>query len=103
MPLLQQVQQIRLHLLVAQQLRAAVVVSGHLPDRAQVGLLGARSKAAQHHRIDHASAQRCHLRLRGPGNSPRIHGTTQRRLLCAHPPPRQRFSSTRNRRRRGDA
>ena len=82
LPLLQQVQQVRLHLLVAQQLWAAVVVPGHLPDRAQVSLLGARSKAAQHHRIDHASAQRCHRRLRGPGKIPRTQGTTQRKLLC---------------------
>ena len=29
-----------------------------------------RSKAAQHHRIDHAPAQGCHRHLRGPGNIP---------------------------------
>ena len=54
----------------AEQIRAAMVMAGQLAHRRQLRLLGARSKAAQHHRIDHALAQRCHRRLQGPGDIP---------------------------------
>jgi hypothetical protein len=83
--LLQQEQQVSLNLLIGQQRGAAVVMLGRLPDGGQVGLLGARSKAAQHHRIDHALAQWCHQSLRGPGKSPQNQGTTHRPTqLTAH-------------------
>ena len=76
MALLQQVQQAGLNLLVAEQIRAAVVMVGQLAQRRQASLLGARSKAAQRHRIDHALAQRCQRRLQGPGTIPSTQATT---------------------------
>ena len=54
MPLAHQVQQIGLDLLVGDQLRGSAVVTGHLRDNPQVGLLRAWPEATQHHRIDHA-------------------------------------------------
>ena len=60
MTLLEQVQQVGLYLLVAQQLRAAVVVPRQLLDGGHIDPLGALGKAAQHHRIEHALAKRCH-------------------------------------------
>ncbi|NMM08355.1 hypothetical protein [Polaromonas sp.] len=58
--LLEQMQQVRLYLLIVQQRRAAAVVARQLLDGRHIGPLGAPGKAAQHHRIDHALAKRCH-------------------------------------------
>ena len=69
MAFLEQMQQVGLDLLVAQQLHAAVVVPRQLLDGRHIGPLGAPGKAAQHHRIEHALAKRCHDKspwTRGP-------------------------------------
>ena len=97
-PITHEVQQVRLQLLVRDQLGAAVIVAGHLRDDPEVGLLGTRPKAAQDHRIDHALTQRCHRRLRVPGTVPGDQATTYNPALRPPtrraPPPLQRFSPT---------
>ena len=53
---LDHVQQVRLHVLLGIRGRVAPVVFGHAPDGTDIDRLGARRKAALHHRVEHALA-----------------------------------------------
>jgi hypothetical protein len=66
---LQQVQQVLLHLLVVQSVRAAPVVPRQPCDGLDVSVLRARGLAVQHQRIVHALPKWCHRRVLDPARA----------------------------------